>query len=100
MKLNLISPDQFITLPAPGYSEIRLAVAPRFGVRKTLRRYRPDIVHIVTEGPIGWAARSWCIANVRAFHQRLPYPLSGLCSCPDRAISSVLADHATLSQAV
>jgi glycosyltransferase involved in cell wall biosynthesis len=75
-EIELISPDQFITLPAPGYSEIRLAVAPRFGVRRTLRRYQPDIVHIVTEGPIGWAARSWCIANnvpfTTAFHTRFP----------------------------
>lgn len=75
-EIELISPDQFITIPTPGYSEIRLAIAPRFGVRRTLRRYRPDIVHIVTEGPIGWAARSWCLANdvpfTSAFHTRFP----------------------------
>lgn len=75
-EIELISPDQFITIPTPGYSEIRLAIAPRFGVRRTLRRYQPDIVHIVTEGPIGWAARSWCVANdvpfTTAFHTRFP----------------------------
>jgi glycosyltransferase involved in cell wall biosynthesis len=75
-EIELISPDQFVTLPAPGYSEIRLAVAPRFGVRRTLGQFQPDIVHIVTEGPIGWAARSWCVANempfTTAFHTRFP----------------------------
>ena len=75
-EIELISPDQFVTVPTPGYSEIRLAVAPRFGVRRTLRRFHPEIVHIVTEGPIGWAARSWCMANnmpfTTAFHTRFP----------------------------
>ena len=28
--VELITPDQFRTLPLPGYSEIRLALAPRF----------------------------------------------------------------------
>jgi glycosyltransferase involved in cell wall biosynthesis len=75
-EIELITPDQFVTIPTPGYSEIRLAVAPRFGVRRALARYRPDIVHIVTEGPIGWAARAWCLANrmpfTTAFHTRFP----------------------------
>jgi glycosyltransferase involved in cell wall biosynthesis len=75
-EIELIAPDQFITVPTPGYREIRLAISPRFGVRRTLRRYRPDIVHIVTEGPIGWAARAWCKANsvpfTTAFHTRFP----------------------------
>jgi glycosyltransferase involved in cell wall biosynthesis len=75
-EIELVTPDQFATLPIPGYREIRLAVAPRFRVRKTLGNYRPDIVHIVTEGPIGWAARSWCISRnvpfTTAFHTRFP----------------------------
>lgn len=75
-EIELITPEAFTTVPIPGYREIRLAVAPRFRVRKTLGKYRPDIVHIVTEGPIGWAARSWCIAHdvpfTTAFHTRFP----------------------------
>jgi glycosyltransferase involved in cell wall biosynthesis len=75
-EIELISPEGFATLPTPGYSEIRLAIAPRFGVRRTLRKFKPDIVHIVTEGPIGWAARSWCISHSvpysSAFHTRFP----------------------------
>jgi len=55
----VMSPDQFRTLPCPGYGEIRLAVAPRFGLRKKLADFAPDIVHISTEGPIGWSTRRW-----------------------------------------
>lgn len=74
--VTVISPDQFRTLPCPGYGEIRLALAPRFGLRKTLGEFRPDIVHISTEGPIGWSTRRWCLSNdvpfTTAFHTRFP----------------------------
>ena len=55
--IEMITPDRFLTLPMPGYSEINLAIAPRVGTRRALRGFAPDVVHIVTEGPIGWAAR-------------------------------------------
>lgn len=75
-EVELVTPGQFRTLPLPGYSEIRLALAPRFGTRRTLADFAPDIVHISTEGPIGWSARSWCKANdvpfTSAFHTRFP----------------------------
>jgi glycosyltransferase involved in cell wall biosynthesis len=74
--VTVISPDQFRTVPCPGYGEIRLALAPRFGLRKTLGEFRPDIVHISTEGPIGWSTRRWCLSNdipfTTAFHTRFP----------------------------
>lgn len=75
-EVTVISPDQFRTLPCPGYGEIRLAIAPRIGVRKMLARTMPDIVHIATEGPIGWSTRRWCISHnvpfTTAFHTRFP----------------------------
>lgn len=75
-EVELLTPGQFRTFPLPGYSEIRLAMAPRFGTRRTLGDFKPDIVHIATEGPIGWSARSWCRKNrvpfTTAFHTRFP----------------------------
>jgi glycosyltransferase involved in cell wall biosynthesis len=45
-------------------------------VRKLLDEIAPDRIHISTEGPIGWAARAWCIKRGRhfttAFHTRFP----------------------------
>jgi len=74
--IEVIAPDRFLTVPMPGYASIRLAVAPRFGVRRTLDGLRPDLVHIATEGPIGWAARGWCLSHsvpfTSAFHTRFP----------------------------
>ena len=75
-EVELITPSQFMTFALPGYSEIRLAMAPRFGTRRSLSAFRPDIVHIATEGPIGWSARRWCKDNAvpftSAFHTRFP----------------------------
>jgi glycosyltransferase involved in cell wall biosynthesis len=75
-EVEVVAPDRFMTIPCPGYSEIRLALAPRYGVRKTLGTFRPDIVHISTEGPIGWSARAWCLKHnvpfTTAFHTRFP----------------------------
>jgi glycosyltransferase involved in cell wall biosynthesis len=74
--IRLVTPDQFITVPMPGYASIRLAVAPRFGVRRALGQWAPELVHIATEGPIGWSARGWCMASgvpfTSAFHTRFP----------------------------
>lgn len=74
--VETITPDRFLTVPMPGYASIRLAMAPRFGVRRMLDRAAPEIVHIATEGPIGWAARNWCLSRgvpfTSAFHTRFP----------------------------
>ena len=74
--VDIIAPDRFKTIACPGYREIRLAVAPRFGARKALHSIKPDLVHIATEGPIGWSARGWCLSQgvpfTSAFHTRFP----------------------------
>lgn len=75
-EVMLVTPNQFFTFALPGYSEIQLAMLPRFRTRRMLHEFDPDIVHIATEGPIGWAARGWCKANgvpfTSAFHTRFP----------------------------
>lgn len=75
-EVELITPQRFLTVPMPGYSQIRLAMAPRFGVRRMLDAYQPEVVHISTEGPIGWSARGWCLSRgvpfTTAFHTRFP----------------------------
>lgn len=75
-EVELITPDRFTTMAMPGYSAIRLALAPRGGSTRILDAFAPDIVHIATEGPIGWSARAWCksrnIPFTSAFHTRFP----------------------------
>lgn len=75
-EVELITPDRFRTIPMPGYASIDLAIAPRFSARKLLNAFQPDVIHIATEGPIGWSARGWCkkhgVPFTTAFHTRFP----------------------------
>jgi glycosyltransferase involved in cell wall biosynthesis len=74
--VNVIEPGLFRTLPCPSYPEIRLAVFPRRRVHAILDAAQPDVVHIATEGPLGWAARAWCRKRrfpfTTSFHTQFP----------------------------
>lgn len=45
-------------LPLPGYSMLRLGLPARGSLLRAWRANRPDVVHVATEGPLGWAALS------------------------------------------
>ncbi len=60
-EVSIIEPGQFGTAPLPGYPEIRLALFPRARIRKMFREINPDAVHLMTEGPLGFAARAVCV---------------------------------------
>lgn len=74
--VETITPDQFRSIPCPSYAEIRLALGPKRGVARRLSAFGADAVHIATEGPLGWAARSWCLDRhqpfTTSFHTRFP----------------------------
>jgi len=74
--VHVISPQDFRTVPLPTYPEIRLALFPGRRVRAMLDALSPDAVHIATEGPLGLAARAWCLKNrfpfTTAFHTQFP----------------------------
>jgi glycosyltransferase involved in cell wall biosynthesis len=71
-----ITPDLFTTLPCPSYPDIRLAIGCGPAVRRRLDALDADAIHIATEGPLGWAARRWCLARglpfSTSFHTRFP----------------------------
>ena len=74
--VEVIGPDRFLTLPCPTYPEIRLAmVAPRT-VGKLISAFRPDAIHLATEGPLCLAARTWCLRRklpfTTAYHTNFP----------------------------
>ncbi len=70
------------SLPVPGEPGLRLALRPGAVVRAAMDRLRarhagaPFALHIATEGPIGWAARSWALQNAirftTSYHTRFP----------------------------
>jgi glycosyltransferase involved in cell wall biosynthesis len=43
-------------LPLPGYSALRFGWPSPLRLRRWLTARRPDVLHIATEGPLGWAA--------------------------------------------
>lgn len=45
-------------LPIPGYSELRFGLPATRTLRQRWTAQRPDIVHIATQGPLGWSART------------------------------------------
>jgi glycosyltransferase involved in cell wall biosynthesis len=74
--VEVFGPDRFHTLPCPTYPEIRLSLFPAAGLAHMLKMFAPDAIHLVTEGPLGWAARAFCrrrdIAFTTAYHTRFP----------------------------
>jgi len=93
-RVEVIEPGLFRTLPCPSYPEIRLAIGCGRKVARLLDRIQPDRIHISTEGPIGWAARSWCVRNDRhfttAFHTRFPDYVSIRTGIPSEWIWKVM----------
>lgn len=69
-----ITPNDFRTVPLPTYREIRLALFPGRTVAAKLAAFRPDAIHIATEGPLGLSARRYCrrrgLAFSTSFHTR------------------------------
>lgn len=66
-EVALISPDRFRSVPCPTYPEIRLALTGPDAVGRMIEAEHPDALHIATEGPLGLAARHWCLRNGHAF---------------------------------
>ena len=46
----------------PRYHDLRMGLPARFSLIKRWREKRPEIVHLVTEGPLGWSALSAALA--------------------------------------
>ena len=75
--VNVIGPEDFPRkISTPGYSEIKLAIAPYKRLKNLIEADMPDKIHIATEGPLGWAARKYCLKNglhfSTSFHTLFP----------------------------
>jgi glycosyltransferase involved in cell wall biosynthesis len=86
-EIEFLTPAEFYTVAAPTYPEIRLSI-PGFGhVRRRFAEIRPEAVHIATEGPVGWMARSHCLSRripfTTSFHTRFPEYLSPRFGVPE-----------------
>ena len=63
-------------IPIPRYTDLQFGLPAARRLRKLWREQRPDIVHVATEGPLGWsavaAARQLGLPVTSSF--QLPWP--------------------------
>jgi len=84
--VDVISPDQFAGFPCPTYPEIKLALFPRGKIGRKIEAFQPAAIHIATEGPLGHAARAYCLKRglpfTTAYHTRFPEYVEARFSIP------------------
>lgn len=75
---RIVGPDQSsrLTFALYFYPEIKLEFFAYRRLRQVLHEFQPDLIHIATEGPLGWAARRLCLyltlPFTTAYHTRFP----------------------------
>jgi glycosyltransferase involved in cell wall biosynthesis len=71
-----LTPDHFRTVPCPTDRAIRLAIPARRRFLRLIDAFAPETIHIATEGPLGLAARAYCVRRRRcfttSFHTKFP----------------------------
>jgi len=64
------------SIPCPGYAAVQLSWPWDPAVRKSLEQFSPDVIHAVTEGPIGLQGRAFAIEHsiplVTSYHTDFP----------------------------
>jgi glycosyltransferase involved in cell wall biosynthesis len=74
--VEVAHPGLFPARPCPGFPGMDLAVFPGEALKSILSDASADAIHLATEGPLGWAARSYCLRQGLAFttsyHTRMP----------------------------
>ena len=102
--VRLIGPAEFRTVPMPTYPEIPLAVLPGRKLGAMIEEFKPEAVHIATEGPLGLAARRYCIAHsypfTTAYHTRFPQYLKPRFGVPEAWTYAALRRFHAKSQRV
>jgi glycosyltransferase involved in cell wall biosynthesis len=93
-EIEFLTPQGFASIPLPTYGEIRLALATTRAVSKRLEGPAIDHIHIATEGPVGFAARHYCLRAKRSFttsyHTRFPEYIAARTRIPEAITYAVL----------
>lgn len=86
VRVEVLSPQEFKTLPCPTYPEIRLSLTHRGIVRRKIEEHGCEHLHIATEGPLGLLAASVAKKTGRPFttsyHTRFPEYVSARLPVP------------------
>lgn len=93
-EVHVLAPDSFRTLACPTYPEIALSLARPSAVKRFIGRHDPDVIHIATEGPLGWLTRRACLQMERPFttsyHTRFPEYVAARLPLPRRLVEPPL----------
>lgn len=91
------SPAAYRSVPCPTYPEIRLAIWPARRLQRQLERFAPDAIHIATEGPLGIAARRYCLRRglsfTTSYHTQFPQYVRKRAPIPESASYAYLRRH-------
>lgn len=75
-EVRVLTPRDFRNVPCPTYPEIRLSLLPGRTLRRAIRAFAPQALHIATEGPLGVAARRHCLTSgmrfTTSYHTQFP----------------------------
>ena len=85
--VQVICPDGHKTVPLPSYPEYRVAVDPWKALPR-IRAFKPDAIHIATEGPLGFWTNGFLrrrkLRFTTSFHTRFPDYLAERLPMPGR----------------
>jgi glycosyltransferase involved in cell wall biosynthesis len=94
VQIEFLSPDGFWTFPVPTYPGLRLALPSAKRIAEHIEGTKPDAIHLATEGPIGYAVRSYCLKAGRPFTTsyttRFPEYIAARSPIPDAWIYGIL----------
>jgi glycosyltransferase involved in cell wall biosynthesis len=65
--LQFLTSEGFASLPLPTYPGLRLALPGGREIARRIEACRPDVIHVATEGPIGYMVRAYCLKNSLPF---------------------------------
>ncbi len=93
-QIRFLTPALFPTVPLPTYGEIRLALTSERSAARHIAASAVDHVHIATEGPVGLAARRFCLRRglpfTTSYHTRFPEYIAARTPIPARLTYALL----------
>jgi glycosyltransferase involved in cell wall biosynthesis len=75
-EVRMVTPCDFRSVACPTYPEIRVALFPYRTMARRIAAFAPQALHIATEGPLGFAARRYCVRHglrfTSSYHTQFP----------------------------
>ena len=74
--VEVLHPEMFSNFSYPWYKEIKFSYNTKNTTSNFFKKYDPDIIHLITEGPVGFAGKRFSVMQdlkvTSSFHTRFP----------------------------